>query len=170
MNIKSVILHLVVLFFCTSSFAGKSVEEILKKYKRCTEPGCTSERAKGDIYCIRHRMRKDQERNQALNGCVRMINGIKCGSPRHEGGLYCYNCQQVIDREQEQKLSVYKRKQEAREEARRNLNLQKQAQQAELDRMSSRIWFVNFETLQEKHDRIMAKKPAPKFPVDGLGD
>ena len=143
MNIKSIIPYLVALFFCGSCFAKSSRSQFLTRVK---------------------------ELNQNRNGCTRIINGIRCGSPRYEGGRYCYNCKQIIDREKEQKPGTLKNRQERLNEARRNLNLQKQAQQAELDRMSSRIWFVNFETLQEKHDRIMAKKPAPKFPVDGLGD
>lgn len=107
-------------------------------------------------------------------GCMREINGKRCGSKRVEGSPYCYNCKQIIDREIESKREESERKYN---DALQKINASRQEREQERKRKKDEIanlksskWDVYFETLQERHKRFMTKQKAPQFPLDGFAE
>ena len=107
-------------------------------------------------------------------GCMREIGGKRCGSKRVEGSPYCYNCKQIVDRERERSLeksrNEYNKTMQEIDASRRKREQEKQREKNEINRLRASKWNVYFETLQEQHDRMRERKPAPQCPPDGLGE
>lgn len=107
-------------------------------------------------------------------GCMREIGGKRCGSKCVEGSLYCYNCKQIVDRERESRFekiqNEYNKARQEIDASLRKLEQEEQRERIEINRLKSSKWNVYFETLQEQHDRLLARKPEPQYPPDGLGE
>lgn len=107
-------------------------------------------------------------------GCMREIDGKRCGSKRVEGSPYCYNCKQIVNREFESRLeksrNEYNKTMQEIDASRRQREQEKQRENNEINRLKTSTWNVYFETLQEQHDRMLKMKPAPQYPPDGFGE